>query len=274
MASARPGPLDRIAAAAGKRGFAKRASRFAKRVAALPGFPTLWIVSVTGALVLAVTGAFNTGTLPAGPRLGFWLLLFAWNSLKWQLWFAFTIRRPQDWSRAALIGGVLLNLPLPFEIGVALGLMGVDAALSAAAIWLRAALICAAVFPAIWLISHYATNRPAARPATPLPPDGLLARARIAPEALAAIEAEDHYCRVRRHDGSAALIHYRFGDALGEVAGLDGAQVHRGAWVAASAVTGAAREGRRWHLFLADGSKVAVSATYVAEARARGWLTR
>ena len=146
MASARPGPLDRIAAAAGKRGFAKRASRFAKRVAALPGFPTLWIVSVTVALVMAVTGAFNTGTLPAGPRLGFWLLLFAWNSLKWQLWFAFTIRRPQDWSRAALIGGVLLNLPLPFEIGVALGLMGVDAALSAAAIWLRAALICAAVF--------------------------------------------------------------------------------------------------------------------------------
>jgi hypothetical protein len=274
MASARPGPLDRIPGAAGKAGFAKRVRGFAKRVAALPGFPTLWIISLTVALVMAVTGAFNTSALPVAQRLGFWLLLFAWNSLKWQTWFAFTVRRPEDWGRAAIVGGVVLNVPLPFEIGIVLAIVGIDAALSAPDIWLRAALISAAVFPAMWLISHFVTHRVAVRPAAPPAPGGLLDRARVVSEALTAIEAEDQYCRVRRSDGSAALIHYRFGDALGEVAGLDGAQVHRGAWVAASAVTGAAREGRRWHLRLADGSKIAVSAPYLAEVRARGWLAR
>nr|WP_240953850.1 LytTR family DNA-binding domain-containing protein [Sphingomonas sp. G-3-2-10] len=104
------------------------------------------------------------------------------------------------------------------------------------------------------------------------PDNGLLARARVTAETLASIEAEDHYCRVRRTDGSNALIHYRFGDALAEVGELDGAQVHRGAWVAASAVTGAERDGRRWLLVLSDGTKVAVSATYLGDARARGWL--
>ena len=104
------------------------------------------------------------------------------------------------------------------------------------------------------------------------PADGLLARARVNAETLAAIEAEDHYCRVRRTDGSDALIHYRFGDALAEVAQIDGQQVHRGAWIAQDAVIGAIRDGRRWRLLLSDGTKVAVSATYLPRVRARGWL--
>jgi DNA-binding LytR/AlgR family response regulator len=102
----------------------------------------------------------------------------------------------------------------------------------------------------------------------------LLARARVAPEALVAIQAEDHYCRVRRRDGSSALVHYRFADAMTEVAALDGAQVHRGTWVAAAALRGAVRERRRWRLLLADGSSVPVSTSRVAETRSRGWLKR
>ena len=104
------------------------------------------------------------------------------------------------------------------------------------------------------------------------PANGLLGRARVNAETLAAIEAEDHYCRVRRTDGSDALIHYRFGDALAEVAEIEGQQVHRGAWIAQGAVTGALRDGRRWHLLLGDGTRVAVSATHLPQVRARGWL--
>ena len=105
-----------------------------------------------------------------------------------------------------------------------------------------------------------------------MPADGLLGRARVSPEALAGVEAEDHYCRVRQRDGRSALIHYRFGDALAELQALDGAQVHRGAWVAADAVEGAERAERRWRLRLAGGTTVPVSATYAAEARRRRWL--
>ena len=120
----------------------------------------------------------------------------------------------------------------------------------------------------IRLIRHAAGGFKRRKPAA----NGLLARARVSAETLAAIEAEDHYCRVHRTDGSEALIHCRFGDALAEVAGIQGEQVHRGAWIAQHAVIGAICEGRRWHLLLGDGTRVAVSATYLPRVRARGWL--
>jgi DNA-binding LytR/AlgR family response regulator len=104
-------------------------------------------------------------------------------------------------------------------------------------------------------------------------PDGLLARAGIAdPATLQAIEAEDHYCRLHLAGGRSLLILHRFGDALKEVADLDGAQVHRGAWVSAKDVAGAERYGRRWLLLLAGGARIPVSARFTKIARARGWL--
>jgi len=137
--------------------------------------------------------------------------------------------------------------------------------------WGRALAIGVLLFVTVLLIlratGHFKRGRPVAAP-----DQGLLARARVSAETLAAIEAEDHYCRVRRTDGSDALIHYRFGDALAEVAEIEGEQVHRGAWIAQGAVIGAIREGRRWRLLLGDGTRVAVSATYLPQVRARGWL--
>jgi hypothetical protein len=139
-----------------------------------------------------------------------------------------------------------------------------------AEVWTRALAISLGIFTVCATVAWVLLRR---APKASVPPaGGLLARARVVPEALAAIEAEDHYCRVHRRDGQSALLHYRFGDALREVAGIDGAQVHRGAWVAAHAVAGARREGRRWRLLLADGTSLPVSATHAAEARRRGWL--
>jgi hypothetical protein len=273
MASARPAPPDRRRGRGGKRGFAKRASGFVKRATALPGFPYLWLAMFAIGVLMIVTGGFNTGRLEPTVRTGFWALLLGWSALKWQIWFALTVRRPQGWMRAALIGCVLLNLLLPVEIGTALGIVGVKTGLDAPDIWLRALLISVGIFPVMWFIGRqFARNAPVE--AAPPPPGGLLDRAKVAPDSVLAIEAEDHYCRVRHRKGSDALIHYRFGDALGEVAGLEGVQVHRGAWVANGAVTGATREGRRWLLELADGSKVAVSATHLAAVRAKGWLAK
>jgi hypothetical protein len=276
MAS-RLAPVEPCTAPRGKRGFANRAFSFAKRAVPreLPGFPILWIAVFVAAVLMIVTGGFNTGALPLGQRIAFWGLLLGWDALKWQLWFVLTVRAHRDWTRAVLVGSVLLNLPLPVEIGTVLAIIGVAGTLDSVAIWSRALLLAAAIFPAMWLVGRRLRSlRLAAAVPVPVPADGLLHRARVTPDALAAIEAEDHYCRVRRRDGSDTLIHYRFGDALGELAALDGAQVHRGAWVAAGAVTGAAREGRRWRLLLADGSRVAVSATHLPQVRARGWLAR
>lgn len=259
----------RIRPTPGKPGFVKRVLGFVNRA---PGFPILWIASAAAAGLMIVTGGFGTAAMPIGQRSLFWLALMGWTALKWQVWFAATVRKPADWTRASLLGAFVLSLPLPFEIQLAARAAGIDAPMPGALpVWGRALAIAALVYVTGILVVRAIGLRPPSRPAAP-PADGILDRAWVAPDALAAIEAEDHYCRVRRRDGSDALIHYRFGDALDEVRGIDGTQVHRGAWVASAAVAGAVREGRRWRLILAGGARVPVSATYLPKIRALGWL--
>ena len=98
---------------------------------------------------------------------------------------------------------------------------------------------------------------------TKLPPR--LARAR-----LVAVEAEDHYLRIRTGAGS-ALILMRFGDALEALAGLDGFRTHRSWWVARTAVEAARWKGGRGALTLSDGASAPVSRTYAAALRGTDW---
>jgi len=72
------------------------------------------------------------------------------------------------------------------------------------------------------------------------------------------ISARDHYLDVFTDKGRAELL-LRFSDALTEVDGLEGAQVHRSHWVAWEAVIGSERDGARLFLRLADGDRVPVS---------------
>ena len=260
--------------APGNTGFVKRARNFANRVAALPGFPILPIAGFAAAMLMIIVGAFGTGQMPLAIRAGFWGVLLGWNILKWQIWFALLVRRPTDWPRASAIGAVVLNLPLPFEIALSLRLFGIVSAPRAAQTWAEALAISMVVFLVLIIagIRRRAEPVPAAAPPV-IAPDGLLARAGITDTTtLQAIEAEDHYCRLHLAGGRSLLVLHRFGDALKEVANLDGAQVHRGAWVSARNVTGAERDGRRWLLVLADGARIPVSARFTKIARARGWL--
>jgi hypothetical protein len=269
-------PASSVPRVPGNTGFAKRARNFANRVAALPGFPILPIAGFAAALLMTIVGAFGTGQMPLAMRAGFWGVLLGWNILKWQIWFALLVRRPTDWPRASAIGTVVLNLPLPFEIGLVLRLFGIIDAPGPMQTWVKALAISMVVFLVLLIagIRRRAEPAPAVAIApTAIAPDGLLARAGITdPAALQAIEAEDHYCRLHLTGGRSLLLLHRFGDALREVAELGGAQVHRGAWVAAGGVAGAERDGRRWRLLLADGTRIPVSARFAGVARAKGWL--
>ena len=259
--------------APGNTGFAKRARNFANRVAALPGFPILPIAGFAAAMLMIIVGAFGTGQMPLAMRAGFWGVLLGWNILKWQIWFALLVRHPTDWPRVSAIGAVVLNLPLPFEIALSLRLFGIDDSPGVAQTWVEALAISMVVFLVLIIAGiRRRAEAPAAAPPV-IAPDGLLARAGITdPAALQAIEAEDHYCRLHLAGGRSLLVLHRFGDALKEVANLDGAQVHRGAWVSARDVAGAERDGRRWLLLLADGARIPVSARFTKIVRARGWL--
>lgn len=95
---------------------------------------------------------------------------------------------------------------------------------------------------------------------------------RVRPErrgALLAVKAEGHYLQVYTDAGS-DLILYRLSDALLELAGEDGAQVHRSWWVAARAL---APQRHRDRLVLTNGVEVPVSRSFRMAARSRGWLT-
>ena len=250
------------------RGFANAAGNFAKRVAALPGIGPLAVGGIAAIVLATITGAFGTIAMPYPQRLGFWSLLIGWNIAKWSAWFAWRVRAPRDWRRAAAIGAIAINLPLPFEIPVVLRLFGVAAPIDPARVWIEAAAISLTLF-ALLLLARRSRHPKAAAPAE----TGILFRAGIRDLAeVHAVRAEDHYCRIHLAGGRSLLVLARFADLRAELAGVDGEQVHRGAWIAAAGMDGAVREGRAWRLVLADGTRLPVSDSRAAAVRERGWL--
>lgn len=90
-------------------------------------------------------------------------------------------------------------------------------------------------------------------------------------EGLRALEMEDHYVRTHSRHGS-TLILMRMRDAVAELAGIDGLQVHRSWWVAKSAVKSVTRDGRVVLLDLGDGLRAPVSRNSLPALREAGWL--
>lgn len=105
------------------------------------------------------------------------------------------------------------------------------------------------------------------------PPPKFWARlpARLKDAELWAVEAEDHYLRLHTSKGQ-DLILMRLSDAVGELQGLEGAQVHRSWWVARAAISQVERGDGRARITLADGARVPVSRTHARRLRELGWI--
>ncbi len=82
---------------------------------------------------------------------------------------------------------------------------------------------------------------------------------------------EDHYVRAHTDLGS-DLILLPLKAAVAELAGVEGAQVHRSWWVARDAIAAPIARGRNQFLRLANGLEVPVSRGQVAKIRSMGWL--
>lgn len=109
-------------------------------------------------------------------------------------------------------------------------------------------------------------------PAAPPPPrPRFLDRlpATIGPRLLC-LSMEDHDVRAHGREGS-ALILMRMRDAVAELDGLPGLQVHRSWWVAADAVERVERDGPRLRLRLANDLLVPVARSQEGAVRAQGW---
>lgn len=130
-----------------------------------------------------------------------------------------------------------------------------------------------AVVVLAWLTRKALNRQAAPRPV----PEGLAPAAirtrlppRLARSRLVAVEAEDHYLRIRTEAGS-ALVLMRLGDALEALSGLDGFRTHRSWWVARTAVEAARWKGGRGALTLSDGASAPVSRTYAAALKGTDW---
>lgn len=86
-----------------------------------------------------------------------------------------------------------------------------------------------------------------------------------------AAASEDHYLRVYTSAGEAFIL-LRLGDAISELDGIAGAQVHRSWWVARAAVEGVERQGRGYVLILKGDVRAPVSRANVPHLRAGGWF--
>jgi hypothetical protein len=235
-------------------------------------------------LVCVLTGPFDTMRLPGPSRLVFWLVLIGWNSLKWWLWYGWvgprTTGRPTA-VLAAVLGALLINATMPLEIDLMFRAIGRPMALPWAGLYLTALLVAGSISVLIAALRgprRAALQAQAEPEALPMPTPALLAQRAGLPDlaGVLMVVAEDHYLRLVLADGAGGyrrpLVLFRLSDALPELAGQDGAQVHRSAWVARRHVAGARRDGRRWRLVLADGSEQPVSESHLPALRTAGWL--
>jgi hypothetical protein len=86
-----------------------------------------------------------------------------------------------------------------------------------------------------------------------------------------ALQSEDHYVRVHGENAS-ELILIRLRDAIAEMNGVEGEQVHRSWWVARGAVARAEPSGRSWAIILTNGEVAPVARDSVERLQAQGLL--
>jgi hypothetical protein len=102
----------------------------------------------------------------------------------------------------------------------------------------------------------------AARPEVPQPAPAFLERFEPPVKGqVFAVQAQEHYVRVVTAEGAGTTL-YRFGDALRELEGLTGLQVHRSFWGADAGVAGLKQDRRGLRIVLRNGEQVPVSARH------------
>ena len=241
------------------------------------------------ALVVATIGPFGTfSRFAPADRYLYWMIIIPLNWAQICLATASVSRlgATARWPGVAVVaaGCLIASVPAAFEVlWLERWFAARDAhALSVAVLWPYVALLSLVITLPIygfaprsaWLVRREPEAVPATEP-EPTPGAGAPNFVNRMPQklrgGLLCVAAEDHYLRVHTTAGS-ALILYRMADAVSELAGVDGLQVHRSFWVAAGAVRGIERSGRRVSLKLSNGLVVPVSRTFLGRVRAAGWL--
>lgn len=254
----------------------------------------LGVMTIIG-ILLALIGPFGSFELPFAYRLVYWLGL---------AWAGYACYRPigglitrlgtvldlPDWS-LWLIGCLVATVPMTLVVWLVSALPP-PLEMPSLEDWLATYGYVLAIGAVVTMVFYLVQSKPTASEAGPAaaaptsqpqtaaapeptarsPRPSLLDRLppRLGND-LVALEMEDHYLRVHTRLGS-DLILLRMRDALSELDGLDGAQVHRSWWVARSAVERVERDGRNVLLVLSGELHAPVARSQVPVLKAAGWL--
>lgn len=224
-------------------------------------------------LILGVSGAFGSDLAPPGPRIAAFVAMgvalsfigygldLALRKVRW-----FGARRP---ARVAAIGVAMTALTTLASFLMVRAATDGRVGPGDLPGFLLISLVMSAVFTALAFALFRDPKAASVEGPAPvrfldrLPP-------KLRGAQLWAVEAEDHYLRLHTSKGQGMIL-LRLADAVSELEGLEGVQVHRSWWVARDAVTDIKRGDGRATLTLKDGAQVPVSRTYAAMLRERGW---
>lgn len=235
--------------------------------------------------VLAMIGPFGTYLdLTLSQRLIYWLgiMVVNWLQITAALWAVerLTADRNVAWPLQTAAACLLAAVPATFEV-IWLEATFRPAALGYLPAWGQiyvyvVILSLAITLPLLALYRRRWPERPDAvdRSTGGAPPKEPAFLRRIPAslgQELLCLETEDHYLRVHTTVGNDLILH-RLRDALAELDGADGLQVHRGYWVARTAVAAVERDGRKTLLVLTNGLRVPVSRSFQPQLKAAGWL--
>lgn len=235
-------------------------------------------VAVAAGVVLALTGAFNSGGAPLWLRMAYWIPLMIagglWGQAASWLLDRFIALDERPWLTVALLS-LMITGPVVVTVWGVTGMVfdGRPYPLSSLPYFIGPVLIVTVTLSAINVFLERArpvqTHAVAGgEGAASRFPDRLPPRLRGA--GIRAVQAEDHYLRIHTDRGS-DLILMRLSDALDELEGLEGAQTHRSWWVARGAVREVTRGDGRATLALEGGLTVPVSRRYARALRDAGW---
>jgi hypothetical protein len=230
-------------------------------------------ITVTAAVFLAMAGAFGSYAASLPVRFAYWIVLML---LGW-LWGGFVSRfvffrlgMPKSVWLRVLISSLVMSIPYSAVVALA-GMLAFHSHYSP--MELPGLVATVTLISAVMITINVLVDRRAGETSASSKPPKFLERLplKLRGGEVWAVEAEDHYLRLHTSKGQ-DLILMRLSDAIDELQGIEGAQVHRSWWVARGAITDARRGDGRATLTLQDGAEVPVSRTYARLLRERGWI--
>ena len=241
-----------------------------------------YLIAVGIGALLCLTGANGTNAMPLARRLAFWLIVMITGTAIAQVTHAWLDRtqRLRVWQEVVLMT-LAITPPITLVVWlVAAALNGAMPDLKALPYYVPPVLVvsgCMAVLHAtvnrVPLQSHVHPATPVAAPAGALAGETFRARLefKYRQAEILALSAEDHYLRVHTSAGE-CLILMRLYDAIRELDGIEGSQIHRSWWVAKDAVADIARGDGKVDMLLKGGLRAPVSRRYQKALRTDGWL--